>query len=515
LYCHLYSNQKVNSGNVENDRGSESEDQRDHPTTLPNMTLSGSTDQRKNHTTALPPRTLSSAPTVLSAATDVPERVMPSSSAPALRSVGANLDSIRDNRSTFEEGNDDNEARSKVTAAGGQPEMNTLDGDEGSDGKPVASTVSEGSKGPINKIKRFFRNGNLKNNLIIALLCAFAISLVVNVFQAASQDQHEIPSSSRSSHNKTLNAITAKGPEVKALLNNPALRQAFYGINYSPLNALYPNCGVTQRDVILDIAVLSQLTNRVRLYGTDCNQAALTLNAIQALEVDMTVSLGVWVGEPLDVTLRQLSDMRDILNEYPRHLINSILVGNEVLFRGDLSADKLIGYIDYVREYLRQHNISDIPVGTSEIGSKWTGELAQHVDILAANIHPFFGGVDVHDSTKWTYDFLLREVTGSVVSPANLTYVISEVGWPSGGGALQGAVAGINEMQIFLDKWLCNNQDTDVGWYWFEAFDEPWKERWNTDEAKWETQWGLFTSDRKLKGIVIPACTEDDEPVGQ
>jgi hypothetical protein len=41
----------------------------------------------------------------------------------------------------------------------------------------------------------------------------------------------------------------------------------------------------------------------------------------------------------------------------------------------------------------------------------------------------------------------------------------------------------------------------------FEAFDEPWKEQFNTGDQNWEDRWGLMTPDRKLKpGLKIPDC---------
>ena len=41
----------------------------------------------------------------------------------------------------------------------------------------------------------------------------------------------------------------------------------------------------------------------------------------------------------------------------------------------------------------------------------------------------------------------------------------------------------------------------------FEAYDEPWKESFDTDTQKWESKWGLFDEDRKLKdGLKIPDC---------
>lgn len=41
----------------------------------------------------------------------------------------------------------------------------------------------------------------------------------------------------------------------------------------------------------------------------------------------------------------------------------------------------------------------------------------------------------------------------------------------------------------------------------FEAFDEPWKKIFNTQDEKWETEWGLMDPGRKVKeGLKIPDC---------
>lgn len=303
--------------------------------------------------------------------------------------------------------------------------------------------------------------------------------------------------------------ITKADPEVERLLNDPNLHMVFYGVDYSPLNVQYPSCGVTQRDVSLDMAILSQITDKVRLYGTDCRQAEFVLNAFIDLELNMTLSLGVWVDRSVEGSTRQLEEMQKLVRRYPSKYIDSILVGNEVLFRGDLSESELISYIVKTQDFLKQNNF-DIPVGTSDIGSKWSPRLASIVDVLAANIHPFFGGVPVNISTSWTYQFLYEQTLTDIDTwdsiPSKI--VISEVGWPSGGGRIWGSVAGIQEQQQFLNDWVCSKEATEkVGWYWFEAFDEPWKIIYHNGEDKWETQWGIFTSNRKLKeGIKLPVC---------
>lgn len=251
------------------------------------------------------------------------------------------------------------------------------------------------------------------------------------------------------------------------------------------------------------MALISQLTNRVRLYGTECGQAEYVLRAIQDLGLEMTVTLGVWVSSRLDMSLRQLSDMRTIVRQFPHKMLDSILVGNEVLFRNELSLSELTAYVEYVRNYLESQGIYDVPVGTSDIGSKLSLDLLDKIQVFGANIHPFFGGVKVEESTKWTYDFLANQIAVEVPYSSNVSYIISEVGWPTAGGSIQGAKPGVEELQTFLDSWICQNIDSGIGWYWFEAFDQPWKKLF---EEEWESNWGLFTPDRQLKDIVLPTC---------
>lgn len=71
-------------------------------------------------------------------------------------------------------------------------------------------------------------------------------------------------------------------------MNNQDLHKVFPGVDYTPLNTQYPDClkvGASQNNVTRDMAVLSQLTNAVRLYGTDCNQTEMVLHAIDSLEL--------------------------------------------------------------------------------------------------------------------------------------------------------------------------------------------------------------------------------------
>ena len=86
--------------------------------------------------------------------------------------------------------------------------------------------------------------------------------------------------------------------EIKALMDNPKLHKVFHGMDYTPLNTVYPEClqwPGSQNNITRDLAVMSLLTDKIRLYGTDCNQTEMVLHAIDRLGIDMKVWIGVWL----------------------------------------------------------------------------------------------------------------------------------------------------------------------------------------------------------------------------
>ncbi|ODV64448.1 glucan 1,3-beta-glucosidase [Ascoidea rubescens DSM 1968] len=221
----------------------------------------------------------------------------------------------------------------------------------------------------------------------------------------------------------------------------------------------------------------------------------------------MTLAMGIWIGDDDQINNQQILHMKKILSEYDQKYFDAIYVGNEVLFRNEKTSSQLAQYINQVKSYISQMNY-DIKVGTTEINSKIDPIIVEASDVVGANIHPFFGGDHVKQATSWVlnaFEHQIKPINNLVDNPAQL--VLSEVGWPSGGGSFLNSVAGYNEMQIFLDTFVCEAKKIDTPWYFFEAFDEPWKEIYYTDDSQWETEWGIFTDDRKLKpGIVLPTC---------
>lgn len=266
--------------------------------------------------------------------------------------------------------------------------------------------------------------------------------------------------------------------EIKKLMNNQNLHKVFPGMDYTPLNAQYPDCmkvGPSQNNITRDMAVMSQLTNAVRLYGTDCNQTQMLIHAIDRLEIKdtMKIWLGVWLDNNDTTTTRQIDQTWKILDDYGCDYFKGIIIGNEVLYRKDLTAAQLLTHISNFRQNITDHKCK-LPVGMADLGDNWTADMASKVDYVMSNVHPFFAGVDAKAAAGWTWNFWQTKDVTLTATNQNIKQVIAEVGWPSGGGTSCGAattcaagsVAGVDEMNQFMSDWVCPSMKNGTEYFW-------------------------------------------------
>lgn len=383
-----------------------------------------------------------------------------------------------------------------AAAAGAGTGLKSFNRDQNGNYGPVGLDDAEKSEW----LQKQTNPGNRKKKWIIG--CSIAAILVIGgiiggvvggILANQKDETRQTGGSSGSGSSSTLYDINSR--QVKAVLNDDRLHKVFPTIDYTPWYAQYPAClspggGPTQNNVTLDIARLSQLAPAVRLYGTDCNQTELVLEAIDRLQMKDTMK--VWLGVYLDgnnqtTNDRQLKDLYRILDDYDHSYFVGVIVGNEVLYQKTMTAAQLGAQLDYVRSNFTSRGIN-LPVSTADLGDNWTADLVQTSDIVMSNIHPFFAGTVAADAAAWAWNFWqtkdVAQTTSKTGTVGTLTYptqIISEIGWPSQGGNdcgvatdpafgctsdTDGAVASVDNLNTFMDSWVCDAMTNGTTYFW-------------------------------------------------
>ncbi|TBU42763.1 glycoside hydrolase [Dichomitus squalens] len=359
---------------------------------------------------------------------------------------------------------------------------------------------------------------------LVGLIALIAIGVGVGVGVAKS---HSSSSSSKKSSGSSASVVNQTDPNDPSTFQlDSRLKKSFYGIAYTPEGSQLPDCGNSLEDVITDIQLLSQLTDQIRLYGADCNQTALVLEAIKQTKVNMTVWLGNY-PVPTDPAPyeRQRDAIIDALKTYGTDHVSGITVGNEFILNylnangatdpnsavGNAGAQLLIANISDTRSAVQALGLSKtLPIGTADAGSFFNSEVLAAVDYGMSNIHAWFANVSIDQAAGWVDEFFQENNVALAQTLANSPKMyIAETGWPTAskdvGNESNGpsVASEPNLQQTFLDTFVCQANNNGTGYFFFEYFDETWKDQ---EFGGVEGHWGLFYSNRTLKDITIPSC---------
>ncbi len=239
----------------------------------------------------------------------------------------------------------------------------------------------------------------------------------------------------------------------------------------------------SEADIDRDLALLSGKTNAVRTYSTLGSLGAVPRLADRH---DINVALGAWLDSNLTVNERELEGAIALARTH-RNVVR-VLIGNEVVLRGDLTAEEMHAYLDRARAAIRQ------PVGTAEPWHVWLAnpELADHVDFIAVHLLPYWEGIPVEKAVEYSiqrFEEVQAQFPGKPV-------IIGEVGWPSNGRTREGAVASMANEALFLRRFLEIAEKEGYVYYLMEAFDQPWKA---TFEGAVGAYWGVYDVERQPK----------------
>jgi hypothetical protein len=109
-------------------------------------------------------------------------------------------------------------------------------------------------------------------------------------------------------------------------------------------------------------------------------------------EHDIAVTIGAWLNHDRAANEREVESA--IRLAHLNRNVSRVIVGNEVLLRGDMAFEDLVAEIERVRTAVKQ------PVSTAEPWNIWleNPELAQHVDFITVHMLPYWEGIEVQSA---------------------------------------------------------------------------------------------------------------------
>lgn len=284
-----------------------------------------------------------------------------------------------------------------------------------------------------------------------------------------------------------------------ALPDAPSTRIAC--VSYAPFRQagetpLNPNAFISPERIDADLRALSQRFDCVRTYSQ--GQGLSAVPAI-AERYGMKVLLGIWLSGDAKANAQQVALGIATANKYPQ-VLRGVIVGNEVLLRGELTSAQLAGYLHQVRAAVR------VPVSYADVWEFWLRhpELAGAVDYLTIHILPYWEDQPVpperavqHVAT--VYAKVQQAFPGRRV-------MIGETGWPSAGRPRQAASASVVNEARYLREFLRYAATVHMPYNVIEAFDQPWK---RAQEGTAGGYWGIFDAQARPKFAMRGPVTEE------
>ena len=256
-------------------------------------------------------------------------------------------------------------------------------------------------------------------------------------------------------------------------------------VSYAPFrewqSPLAPGIQITREQIAGDLAILSRIARCVRTYSTEFG-----LDAVPeiASNYGLDVLLGLWLGRDAEKNRQEVARALAVAKANPQS-VRAVVVGNEVLLRGEMSPQDLANTIRGVKAQLPK----EIQVTYGDVWEFWLRhrELVDVVDFVTVHILPYWEDHPIPAEQAPAHIADIRVKVGE--SFPGKPILIGETGWPSAGRMREGALPSpVNQARV-LHGVLALAKRENYAVNLIEAFDQPWKRQL---EGTVGGHWGLF-----------------------
>ena len=278
---------------------------------------------------------------------------------------------------------------------------------------------------------------------------------------------------------------TNKSTEELKTLFNDVLKTGMHGLCFSLYeDGQRPGDIISEEQVRRRMKIIAPYTKWVRSFS--CTEGNEFIPLI-AKEYGIKTLVGAWLGDDPEINEREIEGLIKLSNE---GLVDIAAVGNEVMYRKDLSEEELLQFIYRVKDAIPD----SIPVGYVDAYYEFTikPRITEACDLILSNCYPFWEGCNLDYSLghmKQMYHQALDAGNGKKV-------IITETGWPSKGESFKDShPSKENAVKYYINTQLWSQQD-DIAIFYFSSFDESWKVG---AEGEVGAYWGIWDKNEKLK----------------
>jgi exo-beta-1,3-glucanase (GH17 family) len=262
------------------------------------------------------------------------------------------------------------------------------------------------------------------------------------------------------------------------------LKLGMHGICFSPYEeGQKPGDHLSEAQIRRRMKIIKPHTKWIRSFScTDGNELIPQI----AKEYGIKTLVGAWLGDDTEINKKEIKGLIKLAKE---GYVDIAAVGNEVMYRGDLTEDELLDFMHEVKEA-----IPDIPVGYVDAYYEFSHRprITEACDVILANCYPYWEGCSIEYSLVY-----MKQMYNQAKSAGNgKKVIISETGWPNFGTSFQGAQPSFeNALKYFINAqhW---SETEDIEMFYFSSFDESWKTGAEGDVGAY---WGLWDKDENLK----------------
>jgi exo-beta-1,3-glucanase (GH17 family) len=256
-------------------------------------------------------------------------------------------------------------------------------------------------------------------------------------------------------------------------------------VSYAPFRdaqtPLMPTTHIAPEQIAQDLAQLAKITDCVRTYSIENG-----LDQVPALaaKVGLKVIQGIWLGSNRLKNLAQISTVVGLTKEYPS-VITAVVVGNEVLLRGEMTTSDLAAHIRSVKSQVA------VPVTYADVWEFWlrNREVYDAVDFVTIHILPYWEDFPIRARHAAAHVDAIRKRM-AVAFPGK-EILIGETGWPSQGRMREGALPSRTNQARVVSEILLLAKQENFRVNLIEAYDQPWKREL---EGTVGGYWGLIDS---------------------